>query len=219
MNPFEKYFKFDFDISRNNLVYGRILRRAKKENDKLNIIVDSSKDPRRLYALLNDPEIDNKNIYVLYLIRDGRAYINSFRKDVETINGLESRSICITVLEWIGVQLTSRKILKKYKLKNRVIKYQDFCEKPEKYIRDVYKFLGLRESYKLENVFRRVKNTKYHNLHGNPMRFRKLKEIKRDLSWREELGVITKAIINIIFYPFNKLWVFNDEPSKPFPLQ
>lgn len=219
LNPLEHHFRFDFKVSKNKMVLDTVFREARKIKKSTFILVDSSKDPRRLYSLLNDPEISSANIYVLYLVRDGRAYIHSFNKDVATIGGLDRRNIFITAFEWIGVQIACRVMLTKYKVKFMTIKYHDFAQSPESFFKAIYRFLSISDSYETTKVLSRINREEYHNLHGNPLRFTKITKIEHDLGWKNQLGFFTKLVIYPLFFLFNRLWVYNSSPKRPYTLK
>lgn len=219
MNPFESICSFKLNTGKNKKILKRVSKNARKQKKQVKYLIDSSKDPRRLYELLNDPEIDGENILVLYLVRDVRAYINSYRKDIANIEGLNKRSVFMTTLEWIGVHVACRKMIKKYSIKHRVIKYHDFARYPRKYFGEIYKFLDIKSDLDVDKVLRKINRTEYHNLHGNPIRFKKIREIKYDQSWRDELGPTKRILATLLLYPFNRFWVFNRTSGSPFVLK
>ena len=55
----------------------------------------------------------------------------------------------------------------------------------------------------------RVEQTVYHNVHGNPMRRRKIDAIRRDTTWKEEFSAAKKFFLTVILYPFNRRWVYS----------
>jgi hypothetical protein len=219
LNPFENYLSFSIDVGENKEVLDSIFEEAKKLKKDAHFLVDSSKDPRRLYELIKDKNIDPDDIYVLYLVRDGRAYVNSYRKDIENIEGLDGRNILMTIVEWIGVHVASRRMLKKYKINHRVVVYKDLVGSPERFVSDIVGFLNLEDSRKITRILNKVNSSTYHNLHGNPIRFSEIKDIYYDTSWKDELGTWTKVAISVIFYPFNKLWIFNSKKKNTYALE
>ena len=208
LNPFENTVSFKHAISKNKEVYEAIFEQVKKSKPKVEFLVDSSKDPRRLYELVKDMQINEEDIYVIYLVRDARAYVNSFRKDIIQIKGLENRSIFITMFEWFIVHFFSRKVLKKHELNYKEIRYHEFVEEPHKYIQEIFEFIGIKPPGELTELIKKINTGEYHNLHGNPLRFKKIKEIKHDLSWKEQLNYSQKIISNIVLFPLNKMWVY-----------
>src|SRR3989337_1483056 len=182
------------NISKNKIVLDAIYKNSRKLKPKLKMLVDSSKDPRRLFDLLIDKDIKKENIYVIYLLRDGRSYLNSYKKDVIKISGVNKRNILITMAEWIGVHIASRRIIKKYKLKHRVVRYQDFVENPDAFLKNIFGFLNLEEDFHTDKVLKEINRGTYHNLHGNFVKFEPFERIFNDTSWRLDLNLFEKAI-------------------------
>ena len=139
------------------------------------IIIDSSKDARRLKGLyLTAPE----QFRLLYMIRDGRAVCASAIRRT----GMSMKQAAI---EWKRSQrhtaLTSRGIPAKSRLK---IHYEDLCREPESTMLRACEFLGL--EYHSEMLA--LRKSEAHNIGGNPMRFKTgEREIKLDEQWRAQL--------------------------------
>ena len=51
---------------------------------------------------------------------------------------------------------------------------------------------------------------KYLNLHGNPIKFKKVESIFYDLSWKKELNLFQRFTSTAILFPFNKMWVLEN---------
>lgn len=205
-NPFERWFRFGFEIGNNREVYQRIFEEASLHKPKLRFIVDSSKDPRRLYELVNDPDIGPDRLAVIHLIRDGRGYIYSYQKGERLVVGRELRGTLVCMIEWIAVNIISRRLLKKCKLDAYTMSYDRFAENPEKGLEELGHFLG----YDLgsDTVVERINRTTYHNIHGNPIRQSKLTGIRRDTKWRTFFSPLKRTVLSIILYPFNRRWVY-----------
>ena len=218
LNAFEKYFAFPIKISKNKTVFDAVYKKALSVKPNLLYLIDSSKDPRRLYELIKDKNINNKNIYVLYLIRDGRAYINSYKKDVRTISGVNKRSMIITMAEWIGVHIACRAMIKKYKLKHLVIRYHDFANNPEVFFKGIFKFLKLDENYGTDNLLKKINKSTYHNLHGSFVKFIRFKKIVHDVSWKTGLSLFEKVTSTILLSTFNYIWVFGRKEKGPYTI-
>ncbi len=206
INPFEKWFSFKTKISSNRKVYDAIFREAKKTKPDLRYIVDSSKDPRRLYELIKDPEIDNNDLMVIYLIRDGRAYVHSYNKDVDMISGVTKRNVLLTIIEWIGVQIASNTMLHKYPVKAQKITYKSLTLMPEKTFNNLYSLLKIKRSVMVSTLLKKINKHNYHNLHGSLSKFKTYKNIRYDTSWKKKLTIKEGLISNIFLYVPNKLW-------------
>jgi len=206
VNPFTRWFRFDIEIGNNREVYKRIFEEASLQKPKLRFIVDSSKDPRRLYELINDPDIGPGRLAVIHLIRDGRGYIYSYQKGERLKGGRELRGTLVCLVEWIAVNLISRRLLNKFKIKAYTMSYDRFAEDPDKGLEELGRFLG----YDLgaDTVIDRINDTTYHNIHGNPIRQSKLTGIHRDVKWRTFFSPLKRTVLSVILYPFNRRWVY-----------
>jgi hypothetical protein len=209
LNPLEKHLSFTTKKSKNKKVLDGVYKTAKKKKPKLRYLVDSSKDPRRLYELLKDSGFDNKDILVLYLVRDGRAYVNSYRKEVNLNPDHKGRNMFVSAFEWIGVHFVCKILLSKYGQKHMVIRYHDFAKNPQYTIDKLFDFLCVGGS-DLDQIIAKLNRQKYHNLQGNPIKRKKISKIEYDQSWKQELGWFSKIVLTIIFSPFNRFFVFKN---------
>jgi len=210
LNPFEKKLSFNTNISSNKKVYDTIYQEAKKTKPRLKYIIDSSKDPRRLYEILKDTSINNKDIYVLYLYRNAESYLNSYKKDIKTISGVQPRNMFITLIEWAAVHVASRRMIRKYKLKHRVITYSSFCNNPLGHVSNLKQFLNIKIYDK--NIIKRVNTSHYHNIHGSLSRFYDYDAIREDVSWKNNLSLTEKAISGLFSLPFRLVQKYTEVP-------
>ena len=206
LNPFERWMKAEFRIGPNRDVYRRILKQARTIKPDVRFIVDSSKDPRRLYELIQDPEIGPEKLAVIHLIRDGRAYICSYQKPERLEGGRNLRGTIVCLIEWIIINILSQWLIRKYKLNAFTLSYDLFTEQPNGNLKKLGEFLGF--DIDAENVLQRIEQTVYHNVHGNPIRSRRIKAIRRDAAWESFFSPTKKFILTVILYPFNRRWVF-----------
>lgn len=202
--PF-KILHFPIRIGKNRKVLDAVFKTASKNKKGLVYLIDSSKDPRRLYELILDGNIPNRNILVLYLIRGGQAYLNSYKKDVSSISGVKNRSIFITLLEWLGVHIACQRLLRKYNIKYKVVKYHDFAKRPDEVLGKINAFLGLEDGRDIDEYIQTINRTRYHNLHGNFVKFKKFKKVEYDDSWKKNLTWFEKFISFLFLLPARKL--------------
>jgi hypothetical protein len=205
LNPLENNYNFNDPQENNYEVFSNILRQARKESSKVRYIIDSSKDPRRLYGLVKDPLINLNNLYVVHIIKDGRGYISSYRSVKRKEGGLEVKSSFYYLLEWLVINIFTKIILLKYKLKNITVSYDNFAKEPSADIIRINKFLST--NVNSENILEAVQNTIYHQVHGNLLRFSKIEKIKYDRSWERNLNLGERVIYSLLLYPFHKLWM------------
>ena len=206
LNPLERWAQARFRISPNRQTYDKIVEQARSIKPDVRFIVDSSKDPRRLYELIQDPEIGPENLQVIHLIRDGRGYIYSYQKPERLEDGRNLRGTIDCLIEWIIVNILSRRIVKKYKLNAFTLSYDRFAEEPDAYLGRLGKFLGI--DLEAETALKRIEKTVYHNVHGNPIRRRKIESIRRDTKWESFFSPVKKFFLTVVLHPFNRRWVY-----------
>jgi sulfur transfer complex TusBCD TusB component (DsrH family) len=135
--------------------------------------VDSSKDPRRLYYLLNDSRL---NVFPIFLKKNGVSVAHSYSKYRPN---LKQKNFYVSyVLRWMLVNKTARGLLKN--TEHSVISYEDFCETPLAYFSSLNEQLGINiPMSSMEELLHTVNNTTYHSIDGNALRFYPITTIKR----------------------------------------
>lgn len=140
------------------------------------VIIDSSKDARRMKALyLNAPDQSR----LLNMVRDGRAVSASAIRRT-------GMPMAQAAFEWKRIQrhtrLTSYGIPADQRLK---IHYEELCRDPEATMKRACEFVSL--EYQPEMLT--LRKSEAHNIGGNPMRFKTgEQEITLDERWRDQLS-------------------------------
>ena len=140
---------------------------------KSQILIDSSKLPRRLKFLLRIPELEVK---VIHLVRDGRGVAHTYIQD----NGW---SVEKSAIEWYrGIQAAERLLARLDRGVWRQVRYEDLCSDPQAELEKLCVFLNLDPS-RVNMDFRSA------GLHvfGNKMRLSSEQAICLDDKWRTEL--------------------------------
>jgi len=148
------------------------------------IYIDGSKSMRRA-EMFCERKYTNK---IIHLVRDGRAFCNSFLKN----KGLSRNCIPIAIKVW-------KKYIKKVDvLKGRLphvhlleVRYNDLCSSPETELKRICEFLGIQ----YEDSILQFDKRDMHIL-GNRMRFSYSGDIREDNSWKEKLGKEDLSLIN-----------------------
>lgn len=202
--PFE-ILRFNISNSDDLTLFQSILQTKNEEEISLDYLLDSSKDPRRLVKL--ESLLGKKKIKVIFLVRDIRGYVNSYSnpqkwrvKDA----GLKSQNFLRVSLRWLAVNFSIVVYLKLHNIDSIKIVYDDFCQNPERTIEKLRKKWGFDIP---EDYISEIHKTKYHNIHGNLMKFSNIDKIELDNSWEEQLPKWKKRIINIFFGWANYLFV------------
>jgi hypothetical protein len=148
------------------------LYRAIAAQSEVEILVDASKSPNRLALLLEIPEIE---LYVVHLVRDGRAVINSYRR--------KNWSRWGTYRKWLAVCLACR-ILNRHAARGWInMKYEDLAANPKLEATRVCKLLGL----EFQPSMLDFRQHRHFGIGGNRMRFDGQSDIRLDEKWRREL--------------------------------
>jgi len=137
------------------------------------VFLDSSKDVLRIQYLTKIPSLD---VRIIHLIRDGRAVVNSARKNVKqpAYAAASEWRDAQTAIERVADQFCDGRILR--------VRYEDLCRNPNAQIQRILQFATLSED-------RQVMTVEGNGLHilGNRMRLRGTQAIRLDESWRSEL--------------------------------
>jgi hypothetical protein len=164
-----------------------------------NIFVDSSKDPMRLYLL---KKIGLFNIKIIYLYRDGRASIDSFKK-----RNRQSYNIFSRLLRVVGGEYIMRNMLRQKFDREEYfgLKYEDLTTNFHQEIKALLEFLDLKDE---ESIFTDKSRNDYfihqineHNSHivgGNIYRLQKVTEIKNYENWRKNLNYQEKFLFSLL---------------------
>ncbi len=119
------------------------------------VILDDSKSIHNLCLLV----AGGANVKVVYLVRDAKETINSFKK-----HGL---SFTYGLASWVLTNLFSRLFLWRTKTSYIKVTYEELCNEPVVQLERLGKFIG--RSDKTADYVQRVRNTKFHVIAGNPL--------------------------------------------------
>jgi len=140
------------------------------------VIVDSTKDPRRLKMLYLAAPAQYR---LLYMIRDGRAVTASAMRRKGQAMGAAARHWRHTHRRGLWA---ARHVADSRKM---TVSYECLASEPEHTVHRVCEFLDL----PFDPDMLRLRKTESHNIAGNPMRFRaEERTIELDERWRSELS-------------------------------
>lgn len=184
--PFTKKSKKYIDESYE--LFKAIESEAKKEKEALKYILDSSKDPRRLFYLMNDPRIE---VFPILLTRNSKAVARSYSRmgnrllyaliRQERFSRSSSRKWQhnIQIPMFMGMTWMINLLCKKLIRKNgqgMIIKYEDLCRDPKHYLQIINEKCGI--NIPATDHLTKVNSQTFHNIEGNNLRFKKIEEIK-----------------------------------------
>lgn len=141
------------------------------------VVVDSTKDARRLKALYM---INPQRFKLIYLVRDGRAVAASAMRRVGQDMTTAARSWASANQRSMFAQrgIPASRIFK--------LKYETLCAEPETTLREVCSFLDVG----FDSRMLLLNKSESHNIGGNPMRFRQGEsQIVLDERWHDQLSL------------------------------
>jgi len=161
-------------FSRNITLYEKVFSVVKAP-----VLVDSSKDLSRFFYLFDNPYF---HIVPLYVVRDGRAYIDSYLRRGGT-------SPLKATLKWIRMNLLTEAILKRLKIdyKQFRIEYESFTKNPALILNRICQLIGVDYEEEMCAYYNHV----FHNIAGFRGRF-DLRPIKTKNKWRDRISVSSK---------------------------
>jgi len=157
--------------ARNSLFWYEMIRRA----TGCPIVVDSTKDPRRMKVLyLSDPE----HVRVIYLVRDGRAVAASHMRRLKI-------DMATAAKKWVFQN--RRSLWGQFRIPREhilCVHYEDLCRDTPAILRRICSFLRI--EYTDDMLV--MDKAKAHNIGGNSMRFlHSDNAVCLDERWRHEL--------------------------------
>lgn len=183
-----------------------LLRTKKKDHEYLNVhnrilnesfnsttkeyLLDSSKYIARYLLLRRSDKLDVKGVYV---VRDVRGVINSFKKNVQT-----SRSPISTMIYYCLVNMFGQLIC--WKDSNIIrIKYEDFVENSGPTLAKIYAHVGIVEENDImnENVFKVP-----HIIGGNRLKHQNEVVIRKDEKWKKTMPRYKQILYYFLALPF-----------------
>ena len=200
--PIWNNFTLDDEIG----LYNQLSEKTNKPN-----IIDSTKNIDWLKTQLKKIENSNSKLYLIYILRDGRAVINSIMRKYKNSEPTK------VIDNWINHIKATDKYYEDFPGKKTKIHYESLASKPEDIIKELCNFLDI--SY--ENSMIKYFLHKHHPLGGNTgtqfliIKAQENKEnnsnihlserneyyysdhpldIKLDLRWKEELSLNIKLL-------------------------
>jgi len=153
------------------------------------IIVDSSKNPARAYAL---DCIRGVKVFPIHLVRDSRAVVWSYikrRHPAETIGTLQlllSPTLWRTILDWNLQNELTRRLINKFE-RSLVIRYEDLVRQPDRELEVGGKMIGIDMDEVVSNICNDEEILTGHLVAGNKTRKNTAIRLEPDFSWRKKM--------------------------------
>lgn len=181
----------------------KLLKRIHEKAGHPEYLVDSSKDPRRLYTLMQDKRIE---LFPLLLVRNPLAIGFTYAHGHRVTDGIghakgnffgsSLKAAFIALFSWLLAKRNPHAVF---------LTYETFCRDPKSAIRKINQALNIHIDE--ENFVQRINEGVHHNLDGNRIRHQELTGIHFDEKWKRETGFMKKALAYLLIGPF--LWVYS----------
>jgi len=142
------------------------LYRAASSVTNSTVIIDASKYAGYLYTLSLIPILD---LNVVHLVRDPRGVAFSWMRKKE---GLQNIGPIDSSIHWNLRNFATEIVLKKWKLKNLRLYYEDFIRTPQKNVKGILRFLKEESAHLPFLSDKTVLLGTNHGVYGNPDRFK-----------------------------------------------
>ncbi|KAA0909968.1 sulfotransferase [Aquicoccus porphyridii] len=150
----------------------------------VSVIVDASKQPRRLEVLLKEKKI---NIRVIYLVRDARAIVHSYERKYKSL--------------WRGFRQIERLDRRARSVKRRfsdvpwmTLRYEDMTGDLDGTVRKISDFCETT----FQDGMLRPNTDGFNGVGGNRMRDKPVKKIETDMTWKREMATWKKLLVGLL---------------------
>ena len=165
-------------------------------NSSVKFILDISKSLPRFLHLRSRPQLE---VHPIFLVRDGRGYLNSYRKR----HG--NRGFFRWIAQWVAINLSISLTLHLKKQPFLKISYDKLCRSPEQTISEINQFFGIQIPH---DFLRAINGTEFHVRAANPkvLEQKNFSGLELDEKWETELPTLHRLLAAIFIVPFNKLF-------------
>lgn len=178
--------------------------RGVREATQARVLVNSSKSAEHALILRELPEIE---LYILHLVRDSRAAVHSWQKNIrlpdqpDDVTYMPRFSAFGAAARWSGRNVSAG-LLRRHFKHYRVLRYEDLVDRPEEHVRGIIEWLG-EPVGKLPFIDSHTVDLGLSHLQsGNPMRYQNgAVKIRKDEAWRGGMGAGTRRLVTALTYP------------------
>lgn len=198
------------------------LYRAIAEVAGADVVVDSSKFPSHLVALLQTGGLD---IRVVHIVRDPRAVAYSWQRDKEDPDapggGRMPRLLpSVTGAYWSSWNLATERIARVNRLPYLRLRYEDMIADPRAAIAPVLELAGLPGDRVPVDADGTVGLGVSHQVSGNPVRFTQGSiTIRDDDEWTREMSAAAQVVVNAVTTPVRQRYGYRSVRSGPSPAE
>jgi len=183
------------------------------------VVVDSSKFPSHLVALLQTPGLD---VRVAHIVRDPRAVAYSWQRDKidpDAPDGGRMPRLLpgVTGAYWSSWNLATERIARTNRLPYLRVRYEDMIADPRAAIGPVLELAGLPGDRVPVAADGTVGLGVSHQVSGNPVRFSQgAIRIRDDDEWTREMGAAAQVVVNAVTTPVRQRYGYRS--ARPAPV-
>jgi hypothetical protein len=153
------------------------------------LYLDGTKSIRRVRLL---KESTQERVRIVHLVRDGRAFANSYRKNRKV--GMDALPQAATY--WNEhIRRVDELAARSDRVQLLSLRYEDLCRTPDTFLRELFQFLDL----PYEDVL--VNTREDQHVLGNRMRRNFSNEIKEDQSWKQQIEGTDQDMLSALMRP------------------
>lgn len=185
------------DFCRVNRDFFRIAKKKAEDvsGRKMRYLVDSSKDPYRLFWLIFCKDI---NIKIIHLKKDPRAFVYSMTKNERRFLPGLLKTLRMSIRYIVENLLVEKAIKRVPRSECFDLRYRNLASNPEAVLKRISLWLDI--PYR-ENMSKNFRDIERHGLTGNKARYEK-KGVVLDEKWKTGLPAYRKNIIKFMTYPW-----------------
>ncbi len=179
------------------------------------LVIDSSKQVGRAFALVNTPDLD---VRLLHLIRDGRGVAWSLHKAYKRddkagiTRDFRPRPMPRTLLSWTKVNLLSEWVRGQVPRESSLkLRYEDVMRDPAEELRRLGPLIGVEMSPVIDQVLSGEPFEVGHNISGNRLRMSGSVRFKPDREWMTKMSRATKQELWLLYGSFLRRYGYERE--------
>lgn len=181
---------YDAALQNNKAALDAILETSGKS-----IVCDSSKNAKRLKALIESPLF---RVKVIYLVRDGRAIVHAYRR--------KYGNWWPGWFNLISTDHAARSMMAQYGSSNWLtVRYEDMTSNLEDTLRDICNFTKIN----FETQMLHPDTSQFKGIGGNRLLGKSIEKIKLDSAWKTEMPILVRTFTNLAVCRFNNRYGYS----------
>lgn len=168
------------------------------------VVVDSSKFPSYLSALLQTPGLD---VRVAHIVRDPRAVAHSWQRHKEDPDAPDGGRMprlhpAVTAAYWSAWNLATERLVRRAGIGYLRFRYEDLVTDPEETLARITALVGVRAAASPVTTAGQLVLRPTHQVSGNPVRFRHgAVPLQLDNAWETQMGTLDRRLTGAVTVP------------------